>query len=147
MVLSTTPATKADKENTYIVNAFDRYAFANCPYEDERQEGVYHTDTFIPRIIAQYGKASISMECDFLKEYLSHFAEESIKRKASLVIKWNNWQNKIHSDLDEKLVKKSIGHIRIERKSKRKRIFVAGNTTSQYSLIRNLLPRVVLYMT
>ena len=46
------------------------------------------------------------MECDFLKEYLSHFAEESIKRKASLVIKWNNWQNKIHSDLDEKLVKK-----------------------------------------
>lgn len=106
VVLSTTPATKADKENTYIVNAFDRYAFANCPYEDERQEGVYHTDTFIPRIIAQYGKASISMECDFLKEYLSHFAEESIKRKASLVIKWNNWQNKIHSDLDEKLVKK-----------------------------------------
>ena len=26
VVLSTTPATKADKENTYIVNAFDRYA-------------------------------------------------------------------------------------------------------------------------
>lgn len=71
------------------------------------------------------------MECEFLKEYLSHFSEKSIKRRASFVIGWKNWQNKIQSDLDEKLIKGSTGRIRIEQKNKGIRIFVMGNITSQ----------------
>lgn len=95
-----------DHEDTYIINAFDRYAFASCPYDNVRQEQMFDNNQFIPRKITQYGKSSVSMECEFLKEYLSHFSEKSIKRRVSFVIGWKNWQNKIQSDLDEKLIKR-----------------------------------------
>lgn len=94
-----------DAEHTYIINAFDRNAFADCPYENERQEGVVNHDNFIGRMINQFGNASVSMECDYLKAYLNKMPQESIKRNASLVIRWNNWQYKHKFDLDEHLVK------------------------------------------
>lgn len=94
-----------DVENTFIVNAFDRNAFADCPYENERQEGVVNHDNFIGRMITQFGNVSVSMECEYLKAYLNKMPQDSIKRKASLVIRWNNWQNKHEFDLDEHLVK------------------------------------------
>lgn len=100
------PAACDDHEDTYIINAFDRYAFASCPYDNVRLEQMFDNNQFIPRKITQYGKSSVSMECEFLKEYLSHFSEKSIKRRVSFVIGWKNWQNKIQSDLDEKLIKR-----------------------------------------
>lgn len=105
-ILKYIPAAYDDHEDTYIINAFDRYAFASCPYDNVRQEQMFDNNQFIPRKITQYGKSSVSMECKFLKEYLSHFSEKSIKRRASFVIGWKNWQNKIQSDLDEKLIKR-----------------------------------------
>lgn len=105
-ILKYIPAACDDHEDTYIINAFDRYAFASCPYDNVRQEQMFDNNQFIPRKITQYGKSSVSMECEFLKEYLSHFSEKSIKRKVSFVIGWKNWQNKIQSDLDEKLIKR-----------------------------------------
>ena len=105
-ILNSTSASYADHEDTYIINAFDRYAFASCPYDDVREEQVFDNNEFIPRKMTQYGKSSVSMECEFLKEYLSHFSKDSIKRKISLVIGWKNWQDKIQSDLDEKLIKR-----------------------------------------
>ena len=105
-ILNSTSASYADHEDTYIINAFDRYAFASCPYDDIREEQVFDNNEFIPRKMTQYGKSSVSMECEFLKEYLSHFSKDSIKRKISLVIGWKNWQDKIQSDLDEKLIKR-----------------------------------------
>lgn len=105
-ILKYIPAAYDDHEDTYIINAFDRYAFASCPYDDVRQEQMFDNNQFIPRKITQYGKSSVSMECEFLKEYLSHFSEKSIKRRVSFVIGWKNWQNKIQSDLDEKLIKR-----------------------------------------
>lgn len=105
-ILNSTSASYANHEDTYIINAFDRYAFASCPYDDVREEQVFDNNEFIPRKMTQYGKSSVSMECEFLKEYLSHFSEDSIKRKISLVIGWKNWQDKIQSDLDEKLIKR-----------------------------------------
>ena len=95
-----------DAEHTYIINAFDRNAFADCPYENERKEGVVNHDNFIGRMITQFGNASVSMECDYLKAYLNKMPQESIKRNASLVIRWNNWQYKHKFDLDEHLVKR-----------------------------------------
>lgn len=95
-----------DAEHTYIINAFGRNAFADCPYENERQEGVVNHDNFIGRMINQFGNASVSMECDYLKAYLNKMPQESIKRNASLVIRWNNWQYKHKFDLDEHLVKR-----------------------------------------
>lgn len=105
-ILKSIPASYDDHEDTYIINAFDRYAFASCPYDNVREEQVFESNEFIPRKITQYGKSSVSTECEFLKEYLSHFSENNIKRKASLVIEWKNWQDKIQSDLDENLRKK-----------------------------------------
>lgn len=105
-ILKYIPAAYDDHEDTYIINAFDRYAFASCPYDNVRQEQMFDNNQFIPRNITQYGKSSVSMECEFLKEYLSHFSEKSIKRRVSFVIGWKNWQNKIQSDLDEKLIKR-----------------------------------------
>lgn len=105
-ILKYIPAAYDDHEDTYIINAFDRYAFASCPYDNVRQEQMFDNNQFIPRKITQYGKSSVSTECEFLKEYLSHFSEKSIKRRASFVIGWKNWQNKIQSDLDEKLIKR-----------------------------------------
>lgn len=105
-ILKYIPAACDDHEDTYIINAFDRYAFASCPYDNVRLEQMFDNNQFIPRKITQYGKSSVSMECEFLKEYLSHFSEKSIKRRASFVIGWKNWQNKIQSDLDEKLIKR-----------------------------------------
>lgn len=105
-ILKYIPDACDDHEDTYIINAFDRYAFASCPYDNVRQEQMFDNNQFIPRKITQYGKSSVSMECEFLKEYLSHFSEKSIKRRASFVIGWKNWQNKIQSDLDEKLIKR-----------------------------------------
>lgn len=105
-ILKCIPAANDDHEDTYIINAFDRYAFASCPYDNVRQEQMFDNNQFIPRKITQYGKSSVSMECEFLKEYLSHFSEKSIKRRVSFVIGWKNWQNKIQSDLDEKLIKR-----------------------------------------
>ena len=105
-ILKSIPAAYDDHEDTYIINAFDRYAFASCPYDNVRQEQMFDNNQFIPRKITQYGKSSVSMECEFLKEYLGHFSEKSIKRRVSFVIGWKNWQNKIQSDLDEKLIKR-----------------------------------------
>lgn len=105
-ILKYIPAAYDDHEDTYIINAFDRYAFASCPYDNVRQEQMFDNNQLIPRKITQYGKSSVSMECEFLKEYLSHFSEKSIKRRVSFVIGWKNWQNKIQSDLDEKLIKR-----------------------------------------
>ena len=64
----------------------DRNAFANCPYEDERQEGIVSHDSFVGRIITQFGNASVSMECDYLKECLGRMPQNSLKRNAALVI-------------------------------------------------------------
>lgn len=105
-ILKYIPAAYDDHEDTYIINAFDRYAFASCPYDNVKQEQMFDNNQFIPRKITQYGKSSVSMECEFLKEYLSHFSEKSIKRRVSFVIGWKNWQNKIQSYLDEKLIKR-----------------------------------------
>lgn len=125
-ILKYIPAAYDDHEDTYIINAFDRYAFASCPYDNVRQEQMFDNNQFIPRKITQYGKSSVSMECEFLKEYLSHFSEKSIKRRVSFVIGWKNWQNKIQSDLDEKLIKREYWTYKDRAEEQRDRNFRNG---------------------
>lgn len=125
-ILKYIPAAYEDHEDTYIINAFDRYAFASCPYDNVRQEQMFDNNQFIPRKITQYGKSSVSMECEFLKEYLSHFSEKSIKRRVSFVIGWKNWQNKIQSDLDEKLIKREYWTYKDRAEEQRDKIFRNG---------------------
>ena len=94
-----------DMEDTCIVNAFDRYSFAKCPYDDDKEEAVERTDGWVPRMVSQFGNTRVSMECVALKSYIKHFGSDNVKRKTALQIGWNNWQNKIPLELPKKLLK------------------------------------------
>lgn len=155
-ILKYIPAAYDDHEDTYIINAFDRYAFASCPYDNVRQEQMFDNNQFIPRKITQYGKSSVSMECEFLKEYLSHFSEKSIKRRVSFVIGWKNWQNKIQSDLDEKLIKREYWTYKDRAEEQRDKNFRNGQynkpieydkkTTPKSRFIHDLMVDFAIYL-
>lgn len=155
-ILKYIPAAYDDHEDTYIINAFDRYAFASCPYDNVRQEQMFDNNQFIPRKITQYGKSSVSMECEFLKEYLSHFSEKSIKRRVSFVIGWKNWQNKIQSDLDEKLIKREYWTYKDRAEEQRDKNFRNGQynkpieydkkSTPKSRFIHDLMVDFVIYL-
>lgn len=155
-ILKYIPAAYDDHEDTYIINAFDRYAFASCPYDNVRQEQMFDNNQFIPRKITQYGKSSVSMECEFLKEYLSHFSEKSIKRRVSFVIGWKNWQNKIQSDLDEKLIKREYWTYKDRAEEQRDKNFRNGQynkpieydkkSTPKSRFIHNLMVDFAIYL-
>ena len=98
--------TREDKENTCVINAFDRYSFAHCPYNDERQESFQAQDDFLQRMIVQFGNSSALIECDCLKDYLAEFSVDNVKRKSAFEIRWDNWQYKMAIELDENLLKK-----------------------------------------
>lgn len=100
------PLRPEEMENTCVINAFDRHSFADCPYDDERQESIRPEDNFLPRMITQFGNSSASVECECLQEYLGRFPADSLKRKAAFEIRWDNWQNKLAFELDEDLQKR-----------------------------------------
>lgn len=112
-----------DREYTYVINAFDRYSYADCPYEDKKMESIQEKDGFIPRMLTQLGRAGVLLECEYLKDYLAQFSEDSIKRRASFVIKRNNWKDFHKFDLDEDLMKSDYWtyESRLEEKKERNR--------------------------
>lgn len=115
-----------DKEHTCIINAFDRYSFAHCPYDDKRQEGFHDQDDFLPRMIIQFGNSSASIECDCLKEYIGQFTDDNIKRHSAFEVKWNNWQYKMSFDLDEKLEQREYWTYNSRAQEQRKANFRNG---------------------
>lgn len=108
-------------ENTCVINAFDRHSFANCPYNDERQESIRQQDEFLPRMITQFGNSSASVECECLQEYLSQFSADSIKRKSAFEIRWDNWQNRIAIELDDELLKREYWTYKSRAEEQRRR--------------------------
>ena len=115
-----------DREYTYVVNAFDRYSYADCPYEDKKMESIQEKDGFIPRMLTQLGRADVSLECEYLKDYLAQFSEDSIKRKASFVIKRDNWKDFHKFELDEDLMKSDYWTYESRLQEKEERNRVAG---------------------
>lgn len=89
-----------------IINAFDRSSFAHCPYDDIRSERIENPYGLIPRIIAPFGRFSVSMECILLKNYIKGFPKESIKHKAAFKINCENWQHELNTEIDERLYEK-----------------------------------------
>lgn len=88
---------------TYVLNGIDKNAFARYPYRDERIEIIDNDSSWMPRCIAEYHRTTLWNSCRFLKEYIEEFAEGSLKRKASFVIKNQNWSERIKQYLDERL--------------------------------------------
>lgn len=89
-----------------IINAFDRSSFAHCPYDDIRNERIENPFGLVPRIIAPFGRFSVSMECILLKNYIKGFPKESVKHKVAFEISCENWQYKLNAEFDEGLYKK-----------------------------------------
>lgn len=89
-----------------IINAFDRSSFAHCPYDDIRTERIENPYGLVPRIIAPFGRFSISMECILLKNYIKGFPKESVKHKAAFEITCDNWKYELNTEFDERLYKK-----------------------------------------
>lgn len=92
-------------EDYCVVNSFDRYSFADCPYEDVRRETIRDDGLFFPRIISAFGKSYAFTECILLKNYIDSFDKNSIKHKASFEIRCENWQHKLKTELDDRLYK------------------------------------------
>lgn len=90
--------------HSYIFNSFDNHSYAYCPYgmtKEERRSSSSPISNTIPRELSIYGKTSVSIECELIRDYINHFPNGSIKRQAAFVIEWNNWQDKLNIDLSE----------------------------------------------
>lgn len=94
-----------DTDETLIIDGFDRYAFANCPYSEVRVRQHDDTDRWLMRYVAPYQRTEVGCICKYIYDYIKEFEENSIKQRASLVIRWDNWLNEILYPLDEKLEK------------------------------------------
>jgi len=78
-------------DKTIIVNGFDRHAFTQCPYRDERREGLDGHGRLLGRYIAPFERTPLSMVCEYIKDYVEQQPADSIKRKAALVIRHDHW--------------------------------------------------------
>jgi len=91
-------------DKTIIVNGFDRHAFTHCPYRDERREGIDGDNRLVARYIAPFERTPLSMVCEYIKEYVEQQPEDSIKRKAALVIRHDNWLfDFLNVDIDQRV--------------------------------------------
>jgi hypothetical protein len=93
---------KSDK-HTFVFNGYDRSAFSFCPYTDNREDYIHRSNRWQERNVAEFNHTSLNCSCRFLKEYIEEFAPESIKQKAAIVIRCDNWAGKIKQHLNEKL--------------------------------------------
>lgn len=92
-------------KHTFVFNGYDRSAFTFCPYTDNREDYIHRSNCWQERNVAEFNHTSLICSCRFLKEYIEEFAPESIKRKAAIVIRCDNWADKIKQHLNEKLEK------------------------------------------
>lgn len=97
---------ETDHTNLCIINGFDRYAFADFPYDDEKTYEAFTNYGFLSRILSSYGKFSVSMECILLKKYIAQFPLNSVKSTVSFQLTTDNWKYELNTELDERLYKK-----------------------------------------
>ena len=91
-------------DKTIIVNGFDRHAFTQCPYRDERREGIEGSNRLLPRYIAPFERTPLSMVSEYIKDYVEQQPENSIKRKSALIIRHDNWLfDFLNVDIDQRV--------------------------------------------
>lgn len=113
-IASTTRLNRGYNPRTYIINCFDRTAFASSPCPDEHQEGIREGDYF-PRIVSPYGRTNIGIACEVLKKYIDRLPADSFKRCAHLRISAENWRYKLPIELPEELEKEQYWTYRDKR--------------------------------
>lgn len=80
-----------DTDGTVIFNGFDRNALLNCPYSEVRELQHDSDGRLLLRYAASFQRTDIGCMCKYIRDYLNEFSEDSVKHRASLVIKCNNW--------------------------------------------------------
>ncbi len=90
-------------DTAYIFTGMDKHAFSHYPYEDVRKEGTEKRTIWMPRVIAEYHRTALWYSCRWLREYIDEFSEDSLKRKAALVIENHNWRDRIKQHIPDDL--------------------------------------------
>lgn len=86
-------------ENTYIINSFDKHSFAWYDGEDGHQTETQPEAGLLPRMIVDWGQGNVSMETEFLQNYVMQFREDSLKRQVALAICNDNWRYKLEDEI------------------------------------------------
>ena len=90
-------------EHTFIFNGYDRNAFSICPYTEDKEDLQRVSKIWQDREQAEFNRTALLCSCRHLKEYIDHFAEDNIKKKAALVIRNDNRAKTIKQHIDERL--------------------------------------------
>lgn len=109
---------------TYIINCFDRTAFASPPCDDEHQDGIWNGDYF-PRIVSPYGRTNVGIACEVLKRFIDRLPADNFKRNANLKITAENWRYKLPINLPAKLEKEQYWTYQ------EKRLYKVGSVKNQ----------------
>lgn len=88
---------------TYVFCGLDKHSFASYPFRDEKEGSDDRDNSWMPRYIAEYHRTALWNSCRFLNEYISGFAEGSLKKKAAIVIENQNWADKVKQHIPEAL--------------------------------------------
>ena len=92
-------------DSTVIFNGFDKYSLSNTVYTNNRIERFSYSNHSLRRIRAAYQNTDLFFVCKYLDRYIRSFSQNSIKKKASLVIKCTNWSENYDDFLPEKLLR------------------------------------------
>ncbi len=103
-IKSVTRLNRGYNPKTYIINCFDRTAFASSPCDDVHQEGI-RTEEYFPRIVSPYGRTNIGIACEVLYEFINKLPANNFKRNTFLKISAWNWRYKLPVELPEELEK------------------------------------------
>lgn len=92
-------------DNTVIFNGFDKFSLSNTVYTDDRTERFADSEHSLRRVRAAYQNTDLFFVCKYLDRYIRTFSDDSIKKKASLVIRCTNWSENFDDFLPEKLLR------------------------------------------
>lgn len=94
----------ASGADTTVFSGYDMNSFTVCPFSGIKEEAYDNGSTFINRKASPYQSTSLMFVCDYLNNYINSFGKNSVKRKASFVIKRSNWGNEYDTAIPEELM-------------------------------------------
>lgn len=137
---------QSKKWDTYIVNCFDKDAFATPPCPDTHDDGLNQNDYF-PRLVVPFKRVNIGIACEHLHRYLSGLPQENIKRKAALRINAFNWSDNCPIEIDNRVEKRhywTYREKRYQRNIRKPKLY--KEQPPKYQFLHDLLADYALYL-
>ncbi|MBQ3284192.1 MAG: AAA family ATPase [Ruminococcus sp.] len=92
------------KDDTVIFNGYDKHSFSDPIYSDSRKQKYDINLVFLSRVNVPYQNTDLFFVCKYLSQYIKTFDTESDKRKASLLIRSQNWSTDTEDLLPRELI-------------------------------------------